>query len=119
MDKLINQLPERGLINGIRQADQLVSEQKSAQRISGASGQLNYAISSANTWDVTDTLPNVTSSTNIQFLVTFTPDGTQDWPEAVLFVDVRINGTDDTHKLQWLNGTYGGVTYVGAFGWSD
>lgn len=118
MDKGINQLPEMALINGIRQADQLVSEQKSAQRISGASGQLNYTIASEDTWDRTETVTAATT-TQMTLVATLVCDGTQDWPEALLYLDIRANGTGESNKFIYLNGTYAGTTYAGALGWSD
>ncbi|MEW1950662.1 hypothetical protein AB0280_15535 [Pseudarthrobacter sp902506025] len=118
MDSLISQLPERQLINGIRQAEQIGAELKAAKRMSGASGQLNYTLQSANTWDRTETV-SAGSITQMTLVVTMTCDQTQPWPEALLYMDMRANGTADANKFSYLNGTYAGTTYSGALGWSD
>lgn len=114
----LNQLPEMALLNGIRMARQLGSEFKSAQQISGASGQLNYTLKSENTWDRTETV-TAASSTQMTLEVTMTCDKTQPWPEALLYLDIRANGTGDANKFTYLIGTYGGTTYNGALGWTD
>ncbi|WP_437770607.1 hypothetical protein [Arthrobacter sp. KNU40] len=118
MGDLISLLPERGLETALRQVQQKNSEFKAAQRISGASGQLNYEISSTNTWDRTETV-TAAVTTQMTLVVTMPCDGTQDWPEALLSLDIRANGTADANKFTYLNGMYAGTTYAGALGWSD
>lgn len=119
MSDLISQLPERGLEAALRRLDQGSSELKSAQRISGVSGQINYTLSSSNTWDITQTV-TAADWTQLEFTATLVCDGTQDWPEALAYLDVRANGTGDSNKLTYLNGTYAGTTLTGfAPAWSD
>lgn len=118
MAGVINQLPERALLNAIRRTRQLGLELKAAQRMSGDSNQLNYEIQTTNTWDRTETV-TAAATTQMTLVVTMTCDGTQDWPEALLYLDMRANGTADVNKFVYLNGTYAGTTYAGALGWSD
>jgi hypothetical protein len=118
MDKVINQRPEMALMNGIRQARQLASEQKGAQRTSGASGQLNYTLQSVDTWDRTETVTAATS-TQMTLQVTMTCDKTQPWPEALLYLDIRANGTGDSNKFSYLIGTFAGQSLNGSYGWTD
>lgn len=118
MNGVINQLPEMALVNAIRRARQVGSELKSAQRMSGASNQLNYTIESANTWDLIQTV-SAASTKQMTLKVTMTCDGTQPWPEALLYLDVRANGTGESNKLSYLMGTIGGQTFNGEYGWTD
>lgn len=119
MSDLISHLPERGLEAALRQIEQKNGELKAAQRISGVSGQINYTLSSSNTWDITQTV-TAADWTQLEFTATLNGDGTQDWPEALAYLDFRANGTGDSNKLAYLNGTYAGTTLTGfAPAWSD
>lgn len=114
----VSQLPERQLVVGIRTADRVGSELKAAQKITGASGQLNYSGQSPNAWDLSQTLTGG-STTKITFTVTFTCDGSQDWPEAILYMDMRANGTADANKFTYLTSVPNGSFYYAMLGWSD
>ncbi|MDR6794889.1 hypothetical protein J2X12_004326 [Pseudarthrobacter oxydans] len=118
MSDLISQLPERGLETALRQVDQKNSEFKAAQRISGASGQLNYTGQSANPWDITQTITGG-GMTKITLTTTMTCDGSQDWPEANLYMDVRAGGTGDANKFSYLTSVAGGSFYYAMLGWTD
>lgn len=114
----VSQLPERQLVVGIRTADRVGSELKAAQKISGASGQLNYSGQSSSPWDLSQTLTGG-STTKITFTITFTGDGSQDWPEAVLYMDMRANGTADANKFTYMTNVANGSFYYAMLGWND
>lgn len=118
MSDLISQLPERGLETALRNVEQLNAELKSAQRLSNEGGLIGYTIATANTWDRTETV-TAADITQLTFVVTFTTDQTQQYSVAQLYFDIRANGTGDSNKLTYLNGTYAGVTFAGGVGWSD
>lgn len=118
MSELIRQLPERGLETALQQIGEKSSEFKAAQRISGASGQLNYTGETANPWDITQTISGG-GMTKITFTVTMTCDGSQDWPEAILYMDMRAGGTGDANKFSYLTGVPGGSFYYAMLGWTD
>ena len=111
-------LPEHALVSDIRSVLSVGDELKSAKRLSGASGQLNYTGQSGNTWDITQTV-TAAGWTNLELTATLTGDGSQDWFEAFSYLDIRAGGTADTNKFGYLNGTYAGTTFAGGFGWTD
>ncbi len=119
MDGVTTALPEQALVRRVRRAANLNRELKAAQRMSGASGQLSYEIATTNTWDLTQALPNKTSQTLLTFEVTVTTDGTQQWPEVRLYLDVRAGGTGPSNKFTYLNGSYAGYLFAAKLGWSS
>lgn len=119
MSDLIRQLPERGLETALRDISSLNSELKSAQRLSSLGGQVSYTLQTANTWDLTETLPTVSDLTIITLRVTLVYDGSQAIPFEQLYLDVRANGTGESNRFVYLNGTYAGVIVVGLQGWTD
>lgn len=124
MSEVISQLPEHGAVETIREAERATAELKSAKRMSGLSGQLSYLIQTAAVWDKTEAISapsgSTDSSTPLEFDIVATGDGSQDYPEIQLYLDIRINGTATANKLVVLNGTYSSnVRVAGELGFSS
>lgn len=102
MSELIDRIPGvestlaklRGVVNTNQQI-------KAAQRFTGRSGQLGYAVESDLDWDLVETFPYTPPPgyLSASFAITFTGDGTQKWPIVVLSTDVRVNGTANSNRL--------------------
>ena len=118
MSNLIRQIPELELVARIKDASNLSNQLKAARRMSGASGQLNYSGQSGNDWDITQTITGG-SMTKITFTVTMACDGSQDWPEAILYMDMRANGTADANRFTYLTSVPNGSFYYAMLGWTD
>lgn len=103
MSRVRDRLLEHSLERHLRETAQLAHELKARQRLSGASGQLGYAVASTNNWDLTGSLPT-SSPPNFnyaEFEVTFTGDGSQEFPVAIPSTDIRINGTALSNQLRY------------------
>lgn len=118
MSDLISQLPERVLETAVRHVGQLNAELKAAQRLTNEGGLIGYTIDTDNAWDRTETV-TAADTTQLTFVVTFTTDQSQLISVAQLYLDIRANGTGDSNKFTYLNGTYAGTIFAGVFGWSD
>lgn len=118
MSELMGQLPERGLETALRGVEQTSREFKSAQRASSASGQMNYTIESSNAWDRTETISQGALSL-MTLVVTMNTDRSQDWPEALMYMDIRANGTGNTNKFYYLTNMPNGSFYYAMYGWTD
>lgn len=93
----------------MRDAARQAHELKSRQRTTGQGGQLGYRIESTADWDYTLTLPTTPPYTAqyAEFRITFTGDGSQQFPIVQPATDIRVNGTGEANRLQLgSNGRY-------------
>ncbi|MGW6120432.1 hypothetical protein ACWFRF_15425 [Nocardia sp. NPDC055165] len=106
MSGLVSNLPAQQLVTGLREAERLANEIKSRQRISSIGGQLSYLIQNAATWDVNETFTTTPPFTYQQktLQLTYTADGSQSFPVALPYLDLRINGTADANRVDYLFG---------------
>lgn len=98
MDRLVGRPSTMAAVRLIRDT---TLQRKAAQRLSGRSGQLGYAVSSQSAWDYD--APIAYSGTTFElgvFRVLYTGDGTQKFPIAVPQFDVRINGTGEGNRMR-------------------
>ncbi|MFC8008929.1 hypothetical protein [Streptomyces cinereoruber] len=116
MSEEINQLPCNVLTDRIRTARRLTNELKSRQRLSSIGGQLNYLVETEDEWDVNQTFPTTPPFTYEQktLQLTHTGDGKQSFPITMPFIDIRINGTADANRIDYLftGGFSGELGYV-------
>lgn len=71
---------------------------KNRQRTSGQSGVLSYFSKSGNIWDLTQAITGA-SFQLVDFTVTFTGDGSQQFPVVSPYIDLYVNGTDNAHRI--------------------
>lgn len=100
MSELIDRIPGReSLVGNLRGVVETTAQFKSRQLITGRSGQLGYAISSGQEWDLTETMsapgPGYLSRT---YRVTYTSDGSQKFPIVTPATDLRFNGVAEHNK---------------------
>lgn len=103
MSELIDRIPgQESALAQLREVVETTEQIKARQRITGRSGQLGYAVASAATWDYTETFPTTSGGGYVGagYRITFTSDGTQDYPIVVPSVDIRVNGTDEANRLK-------------------
>lgn len=116
MSDLVKNLPVKTFEESIRRAAQLTEQIKSRQRLSSIGGQLNYLAQTASTWDVDETFPTTPPLTYVQatLQLTFTGSGEQSFPMALPFIDIRVNGTADANRVDYLftGGFSGQLGYV-------
>ncbi|MFB6518572.1 hypothetical protein [Streptomyces sp. NPDC056401] len=116
MSELIKSLPRNSFEEAIRQAERITHEIKSRQRLSNIGGQLGYLAQTANTWDVEETFATTPPFTYVQktLQLTYTADGKQSFPMTLPFIDIRVNGTADVNRVDYLftGGFSGELGYV-------
>lgn len=101
MSDLIARIPGVPSVTArVRQMTEITKQFKATQKLSGASGQLGYAIDSGNVWDAEIPLPyNSASFQSRSIEVLFEGDGTQDFPIALPQFDVRLNGESMANRM--------------------
>lgn len=101
MSELIDRIPgQESMMAKLRGVVDTTTQIKARQRLTGRSGQLGYAVSSAADWDLDTSVPYSTSSfQTAEWHIVYTGDGTQPFPIAIPQFDVRINGTSDGNKM--------------------
>jgi hypothetical protein len=106
---LQNQLTTR--LSGIATA---LNTLKSAQRVSGSSGVLNYLTNTGATWDLNETIGTTsdTSTHGVTFTITFVADGTQAYPNQTCLLDLFITSPIEANRLSPQASTVNGVILV-------
>ncbi|MFJ6416465.1 hypothetical protein [Paeniglutamicibacter sp. NPDC091659] len=108
MDKSTGSLIENVFEQRIRASDRINQEFKATQITSGASGVLAYQAENPVEWDRTETLPYVDPTGagfgDVELTITFTGDGTQEFPFVFPATDIRFNGTDEASKPVFREG---------------
>lgn len=109
MERSYDTLPENAFVTDLLGARQASLELNSRQRSSGASGQLGYMPQNPGSWDRTETVTAQGSSGGYSFAdvglsVTFTGDGSQQWPSVVPLFDLFFNGTSNSNRLAFQPG---------------
>jgi hypothetical protein len=117
MERSTDQLPDKRFVQAIRQAGRVAQEFKSRQRLSSLGGQLGYLVQTEDDWDLTQTLATTPPVTYqfATFELVVTGSGRQQFPMVTPVLDVRVNGTDSSHKVAPM---YGGAFY-GTLGWAS
>lgn len=129
MQKATDALIKNTFEKRLKDAQRVTTEFKAAQVTSGASGVLAYDVVNSGDWDLTGTLPYVDATNDsglATFSITFTGDGSQQWPFCLISIDMRIDGTATSNQMTysaasnlWTYGTYPSdfiaCTYFGVF----
>lgn len=100
--------PDNTLIQTLARLDADFQELKQKQP---SKTGIVYLTESTATWDATATVgvAGATSFLPLGFRITYTSDGSQDYPLTNGFVDVFANGTDEAHRILLNRNTQAGI----------
>lgn len=118
MNNRTDYLLDNQLVTRLQSIQAGFDQLRTAQRVSGAGGALNYKTSTANMWDWNETIGTDGDGLthNVTFTITYTGDGTQQFPAQMCVTDIFINspsvttGPIEANRLSplapsWTDGT--------------
>lgn len=118
MNNRLDHTADNQLITRLQAIKTSLDTLRTAQRVSGSSGTLNYPTTTGNTWDWNETVGTDGDGLTHQviFTIQFTGDGTQQFPTEMCLFDLFINsatiatGPIESNRLTpqastWTDGT--------------
>lgn len=115
MSSRLSRHPSKQLVTRLQKIRRTQNELKTGvQRTSGSSGQLNYTSQAPGTWDFSETVGTTsdTSTHTVTFAITFTGDGSQQYPNQECFANIYVGSVASANQLTPLNPNVSGIILV-------